>query len=144
LLETTVKRAINREYVMRKKSRVLIVDDEADFSEILAVRLMARDIEARTADGYQMAIAQLQTTECDVIIMDLNMPGRDGIDCLATVKEQWPQTEVIILTGHASVATGLQGMAGGAFDYCLKPIDFEELLAKINLACEKVLITRGR
>jgi len=129
---------------MQKKNRVLIVDDEADFSETLAKMFKRRDIEAVTADCCQMALEKLKAGEFDVIIMDVSMPpGLDGIKCLAKVKEQWPETEVIILTGHASVSSGIQGMKGGAFDYCLKPIDFEELLEKIELAWEKVQITRG-
>ncbi len=129
---------------MQKKNRVLIVDDEVDFREVLAERFIGRNIDAVTADGYQMALEKLKEGEFDVVIMDLSMPGPDGIQCLARVKEQWPATEVIILTGHASVASGIQGMQGGAFDYCLKPIDFSELLEKIALACEKGQITRGR
>lgn len=130
---------------MQKKKKVLIVDDEADFSETLAKMFKRRDIDAVTADCCRMALERLMAGEFDVIIMDVSMPpGLDGIQCLAKVKEQWPNTEVIILTGHASVASGIEGMKGGAFDYCLKPIDFEELLEKIELACEKVQITRGR
>lgn len=129
---------------MQKKTRVLIVDDEVDFSEVLAERFVGRNIDAETADGCQMALEKLTGGEFDVIIMDLSMPGLDGIQCLAKVKKQWPAAEVIILTGHASVATGIEGMKGGAFDYCLKPIDFEELLEKVELAWQKVQITRGR
>jgi DNA-binding NtrC family response regulator len=131
-------------FLMQKKTRVLIVDDEVDFSEVLAERLVGRNIEAVTADGCLMALEKLKAGEIDVIIMDISMPGIDGIECLARVKGQWPATEIIILTGHASVATGIEGMKGGAFDYCLKPIDFEELLEKIELACEKGQISRGR
>jgi len=130
---------------MQKKNRVLIVDDEADFSETLAKMFKRRDIDAVTADCCRMALEKLKDGEFDVVIMDVSMPpGLDGIQCLAQVKELWPTTEVIILTGHASVSSGIQGMQGGAFDYCLKPIDFGELLEKIELACEKVRITRGR
>ena len=130
---------------MQEKNRILIVDDEEDFSESLARMFKRRDFDAVTADCCQMALEKLKEGEFDVIIMDVSMPpGLDGIKCLAKVKEQWPTTEVIILTGHASVVSGIQGMQGGAFDYCLKPIDFSELLEKIILACEKVQITRGR
>jgi DNA-binding NtrC family response regulator len=129
---------------MKKKSRVLIVDDEVDFRETLAKMFKRRDIDTDMADGCHMALEKLKAGEFDVVIMDVSMPpGLDGIQCLAKVKEQWPTTEVIILTGHASVSSGIQGMKGGAFDYCLKPIDFEELLEKIELAWEKVQITRG-
>ena len=130
---------------MQKKKRILIVDDEVEFRETLAKMFKRRDIDADMADGCQMALEKLQASEFDVVIMDVSMPpGLDGIQCLARVKEQWPETEVIILTGHASVSSGILGMQGGAFDYCLKPIDFAELLEKIELAWEKVQITRGR
>lgn len=129
---------------MQITSRVLIVDDEAEFSETLAKIFKRREIDVDTANGCLMAIEKLKTSEFDVIIMDVSMPGIDGIQCLGMVKQQWPETEVIILTGHASVTSGIQGMQGGAFDYCLKPIDFGELLEKIELACEKVQINRGR
>ncbi len=129
---------------MEKKYRVLIVDDEADFSETMAKRFERRNIEAVTAGGCEMALEKLKTSEFDVVIMDVSMPpGLDGIQCLAKVKEFWPKTEVIILTGHASVSSGLEGMKGGAFDYCLKPIDVEELFEKVALAWEKVQITRS-
>ena len=78
----------------------------------------------------------------DVVIMDVSMPGKDGLACMAEMKTVQPELEVIILTGHGSLNTGLLGMRQGAFDYCLKPVDFDELLEKITLAQEKAA-TRG-
>jgi DNA-binding NtrC family response regulator len=86
----------------------------------------------------------LETQPADVIIMDVSMPEVDGIACLKKVKQRWPMVEVIILTGHASVKSGIEGMQSGAFDYCLKPIDVLELLEKVELAAQKALINQGK
>lgn len=122
---------------------VLIVDDEAEFSQTLAKMFTRRHIDVDTADSCEMALAKLKEREFKVVIMDVSMPGINGIQCLGMVKKQWPVIEVIILTGHASVSTGIEGMKCGAFDYCLKPIDLEELLEKIELAAEKVGLNRS-
>ncbi len=94
------------------------------------------------ADCCVAALELLESQPVDVIIMDVSMPGIDGIQCLKKVKERWPQVEVIILTGHASVKSGIEGMQGGAFDYCLKPIDVLELLEKVELAAQKALVNK--
>lgn len=129
---------------MRTDKNVLIVDDEADFRETMAKMFRHRGVNVDTADGCIEALEKLRTKTFDVVIMDVSMPGVDGIQCLGQVKQRWPLIEVIILTGHASVSSGIQGMEKGAFDYCLKPIDTDELLEKIELACEKVRIKEGR
>ena len=94
------------------------------------------------AQSGETAVTFCRQHHPDVILMDMNMPGMDGIQCLRQVKERWPLTEVIILTGHASVQSGIEGMQGGAFDYCLKPIDVRELLEKVELAAQKALINQ--
>ena len=129
---------------MQTNNRVLIVDDEMEFSETLTKMFRRRNIDVDSAESCRQAIEKIMVNEFNVVIMDVSMPGIDGIQCLGKVKQQWPETEVIILTGHASIDSGIQGMKGGAFDYCLKPIDIKELLEKIELAFEKVQITRAR
>jgi len=129
---------------MQTNNRVLIVDDEMEFSETLTKMFRRRNIDVDSAESCRQAIEKILVNEFDVVIMDVSMPGIDGIQCLGKVKQQWPETEVIILTGHASIDSGIQGMKGGAFDYCLKPIDIKELLEKIELAFEKVQITRAK
>jgi DNA-binding NtrC family response regulator len=80
------------------------------------------------------ALDLLDSDRFDVVVMDVSMPGLDGLECMAEMKKLYPQLEVIILTGHASPNTGITGMKRGAFDYCLKPVDYDELLEKICLA----------
>ena len=89
----------------------------------------------KLSTGCQEAMACLDSS-CppDVVILDLNMPKVNGLQCLHYIKEKQPQVPVIMLTGHASVDTGVEGIRLGAFDYCLKPIELEELLEKIHLA----------
>ena len=122
--------------------RLLMVDDEPDFKEAVLKHLSRRGIRLSVADCCLDALANLETEPADVVIMDMHMPGLDGIQCLKKVKESWPLTEVIILTGHASVKSGIEGMQSGAFDYCLKPIDVRELIEKVELAAQKALINR--
>lgn len=124
------------------KIHLLLVDDEPDFQEIILKRFNRMGIRLSLADCCLAALETLDTEPIDVIIMDVSMPGLDGIQCLKKVKERWPQIEVIILTGHASVKSGIEGMQGGAFDYCLKPIDVLELLEKVELASQKALLNK--
>lgn len=127
---------------MKIDQKILIVDDEPDFRKPLAKIFSRRGLLVDTAESCSQAMAKMTIDPFDVIVMDVSMPEIDGIHCLMLIKQEWPGVEVIILTGHASVDSGIEGMKGGAFDYCLKPIDTNELLEKIELACEKVCITR--
>ena len=77
-----------------------------------------------------------------MVLMDMQMPETDGIACLRQIKRRWPLAEVVLLTGHASVQSGIAGMESGAFDYCIKPIDVPDLLDKLELAAQKALINR--
>ena len=122
--------------------RLLLVDDEPDFKEVILKHLSRRGIRLSVAECCLDALDELDTAPADVVIMDMHMPGENGIQCLRKVKERWPLTEVIILTGHASVQSGMEGMQSGAFDYCIKPIDVRELLEKVELAAQKALINR--
>ena len=122
--------------------RLLLVDDEPDFKEVMLKHLSRRGIRLSVAECCLDALDELDTAPADVVIMDMHMQGENGIQCLRKVKERWPLTEVIILTGHASVQSGIEGMQSGAFDYCIKPIDVRELLEKVELAAQKALINR--
>jgi two-component system, OmpR family, response regulator len=119
--------------------KILLVDDEADFREIMAKFFRRRKIDFSTAGDCLEALDRLGQDNFDVVIMDVRMPGLDGLECMAEMKKVQPELEVIILTGHASLNVGISGMKQGAFDYCLKPVDFDELLEKIVLAKEKFI-----
>jgi len=113
------------------KVRVLLVDDEEQFVETLAQRLEARDYAVATAFNGDQALDYVKAKEVDVIILDVLMPGLTGIDTLRAIKKIRPLTEVIMLTGHATVETAIEGMKLGAFDYLMKPTEINELVAKI-------------
>lgn len=116
---------------------VLLVDDEKDFNETIAKRLRRRGYGVRSAFSGQEALAILPEGGFDVVVLDMKMPGMDGIETLREIKKRHSSVEVLLLTGHASVESGVQGMAMGAYDYLLKPVEFEELLSAINQAGER-------
>ena len=117
---------------------VLVVDDEQDFLETLVNRLKKRSIDAIGVMSGEEALEEIKKKPFDVVILDIKMPGgMDGIEALREIKKIQPLAEVILLTGHASVETSIEGMKLGAFDYLLKPVKLEELLKKIAEALEK-------
>jgi DNA-binding NtrC family response regulator len=116
------------------KVRVLLVDDEEQFVETLAMRLEARDFAVATAFSGDQALDYLKANEADVAVLDVLMPGLSGIDTLGMMKKIRPLTEVIMLTGHATVETAIEGMKLGAFDYLMKPTEIDELVEKITQA----------
>jgi len=119
------------------KVRVLIVDDEEKFADYLSKRLLNRDYQVNVALSGEEAIERIQHENWDVVILDVLMPGMDGIETLREIKRLKPLTEVIMLTGHASVESGVEGMKLGAYDYLMKPCDTEELVSKINQAYDR-------
>ncbi|ROR02939.1 response regulator [Desulfosoma caldarium] len=121
----------------RPPYRVLVADDEADFLETLMRRLEKRQVEAMGVSGGREALEKLSQRPVDVVILDVRMPGMDGLEVLQEIEKSWPLVEVILLTGHASVESGLQGMELGAFDYAMKPCKLLEMLPKIELAYER-------
>jgi two-component system, NtrC family, sensor kinase len=117
---------------------VLLVDDEKHFREILVKRLNQRGMVALQASDGEEALRLLEEKPVNVIVMDVKMPKMNGIETLRHVKERYPATEVIMLTGHASTRDGVDGIKSGAFDYLTKPIEFEQLLRKIRQAQNKI------
>jgi DNA-binding NtrC family response regulator len=118
--------------------RVLLVDDEEEFVSALSERLMLRGIEVESALNGEEALASLVDKEFEVVILDVMMPGLGGLEVLRQIKSTHPNTEVILLTGHGSTREGIEGMRLGAFDYLIKPVDIEEMLAKMKEAASKV------
>jgi DNA-binding NtrC family response regulator len=118
--------------------RILVVDDEVDFLETIVKRLNKRKLDATGVTSGEEAIQALKEQLYDVVVLDIKMPGgMDGIETLREIKRLQPLVEVLLLTGHASVETSIEGMKLGAFDYLLKPMKFEELLTKMAQAFEK-------
>jgi DNA-binding NtrC family response regulator len=119
------------------KVRVLLVDDEEQFVETLAMRLEARDYAVATAFNGEQALNHVKAKDVDVVVLDVQMPGLSGTDTLREIKKLRPLTEVIMLTGHATVETAIEGMKLGAFDYLMKPTEIEDLVEKINKAYKR-------
>jgi DNA-binding NtrC family response regulator len=115
-----------------EKCRVLLVDDERDFLEVLIRRLGKRDVDVHGVSSGEEALQYLQAKPIDVAVLDVRMPGMDGITALRKIKKLDPLIEVIMLTGHASLEVALEGMRAGAFDYLMKPAEIDELLYKIQ------------
>jgi DNA-binding NtrC family response regulator len=118
--------------------RALVVDDEEDFLETLVNRMNKRNIDTTGAKSGEEALELMKKKLFDVVILDVKMPGgMDGIEALREMKKIQPLAEVLLLTGHASVETSIEGMKLGAFDYILKPVKLEELLTKLAETFEK-------
>ncbi len=116
---------------------ILIVDDERDFVEMLSLRLIDEGHRVRSAFDGEQGLKSLRDARCDVVILDIRMPKMDGITTLKEIKRLFPLVEVILLTGHGTVDTAVEGMKLGAFDYVQKPARFEELLEKLKAACAR-------
>jgi DNA-binding NtrC family response regulator len=112
--------------------RILIVDDEKDFVDMLALRLETAGQTVFKAHSGEAGLKQLQKNPADVVLLDIRMPGMDGIDVLRQIKQHHPLVEVILLTGHGTVQTAVEGMKLGAYDYLIKPADFDELVRKLE------------
>ena len=108
--------------------KILVVDDEDDFRETIVKRLQKRKMSARGAESGEKALELIEAQPFDVVVLDVKMPGLDGIDTLREIKKRKPLIEVILLTGHASMESGIEGMKLGAFDYVMKPANLEELV----------------
>ncbi len=116
------------------KIKVLLVDDEKDFIESLSERLKIRDFDVATSLGGDEALELVRTEDFDVIVLDVLMPGKDGIETLREIKTIKPLLHVIMLTGNATVETAIEGMKIGAYDYLMKPTETEDLVEKIHRA----------
>ena len=128
---------------MNDKIRVLLVDDEESLVRGMARVLRFRGFDVETAiSGYE-AVEFVRRGGFDVVVLDIKMPGMDGIEALLEIKKLKPETEVIMLTGHASVASGVQALRRGAYDYLMKPCDAEELSERIKEAHEAESIKKN-
>ncbi len=119
------------------KTKVLLVDDEAEFASTLAERLNLRGFEVSVASSGNEALEFFRDAEVEVVIIDVMMPGMNGMELLRRVKDTKPWTEALLLTGKGATRDGIEGMKLGAFDYLSKPVDIEYLVEKINSAAKK-------
>jgi len=123
---------------------VLLVDDEVEFLETLEKRLRRRNMDVRVATSGEEALEVLSQSPPDVVVLDVKMPGMDGIETLREIKRRAPLIEVVMLTGHANLEVAIQGMEMGAFDYLMKPVDIDELVYKIQDAQRRKALQEDR
>jgi two-component system OmpR family response regulator len=119
---------------MERPLHILLVDDEEDFLDATSRRLRRRGFEVRTATRCGEAMSEVAAGWPDVVVLDVMLPDVDGMECLAAMKRAAPGLPVVMLTAHASLQAGLQGIERGASDYCLKPMELDELVEKIRIA----------
>jgi DNA-binding NtrC family response regulator len=120
------------------QTKLMLVDDEAAFVTAIQRRLAKRNLDIVPAYSGQEALGKLEAdAEIDVVVLDIKMPGMGGIQTLREIKRVHPLIEVILLTGHATFDSAMDGMKLGAFDYLMKPCDLDELLAKVDEARAK-------
>ncbi|OLN29769.1 response regulator [Desulfovibrio sp. DV] len=110
---------------------ILLVDDEKEFTATLAERMALRGLRVRCVYSGEEALREIAAEKPDVVVMDVMMPGLKGLDILRHLKATNPEIQVILLTGQAGTRDGMEGMKLGAFDYLLKPLELDALLAKI-------------
>jgi len=134
-----------------EKMKLLLVDDEERFLETTAKLLVRKGYEPLTARSGAEALEALRLHPVHVVILDVKMPGMDGNATLREIKRQYPMVEVIMLTGHATVESAIDGLKSGATDYLMKPADIDELIAKAEEAFarrvhleEKIRVAQAR
>ncbi|WP_028587927.1 sigma-54-dependent transcriptional regulator [Desulfocurvus vexinensis] len=114
--------------------KVLVVDDEPDFIQLFVKRFSKRNLDVASAPSGREALEHLRANRADVVVLDVKMPGMDGLEVLREIKRRHPMIEVIMLTGHGSAESGLRGMSLGAYDYVMKPFHIDDLLERIRKA----------
>jgi len=120
-----------------EKMKMMLVDDEERFLSTTRKLLEKKDFDVLTATSGADALELLRTNRMHVVILDVKMPGMDGVATLREIKRRFPMVEVIMLTGHATVDSAVEGMKAGAVDYLMKPADVEEIIAKATDAFKR-------
>jgi len=129
---------------MDQMRKVLVVDDEEIVRLSHMRTLSGQECIVEAARGGEEALEKMQKEPADVVLMDLRMPGMDGLSALQSIKERWPQTEVVIITGYPSVLTAREAVKLGAFDYLAKPVGPDKVLAVANEAMAQRVAPRQR
>ncbi len=119
------------------QTKVLLVDDEVEFVSALTERLQLRNYDAKAATNATDALTSIEKDPPDVVLLDLKIPGMDGIDILKKIKENDPTIQVIMLTGHGDIESVEEAIRNGAIECIMKPVDIGELLVKIEQAKKK-------
>lgn len=119
------------------KAKILVVDDEKEFASTLAERLQLRGYDTKAVFRGEDTLAIAKSNPPDIILLDLKMPGMNGIEVLMTIRQFAPDIEVILLTGHIDLRERIEGMRIEDFNYIMKPVDMAELLGKIEKAMAK-------
>ena len=122
------------------EAKVLLVDDEQDFLETLSNRLEMRGLKVSAVTSGEQAVSEAKTQDYDAIVVDLSMPGIDGLETLKRIKADNPNAEIIMLTGHGSIQSGVEAMKLGAGDFLQKPVELGELMDKIGEAKNKKML----
>lgn len=122
------------------EAKVLLVDDEQDFLETLSSRLEMRGLKVSAVTSGEQAVVEAKEEDYDAIVVDLAMPGINGLETLKRIKADNPNAEIIMLTGQASVQSGVEAMKLGAGDFLQKPVELSELLSKIGEAKHKKML----
>jgi DNA-binding NtrC family response regulator len=120
--------------------KVLLVDDEEDFLEVMAERMRARGFDVTTSSTASEALEMIEKVSYDAVILDFMMPGMDGFQTLEEIKERRPESQIILLTGYATLEKGVEAMKLGATDFIEKPADLEKLTEKIKAAKTKKML----
>src|SRR5436305_4185969 len=128
--------AVEPQSVVRTKGRILVVDDEHVVRDSLGKWFTSEGYTARPTMGAREALEEIQHAEYDIALIDIKMPGMDGMELQARLKEADPELTVIIMTGYASVDTAVQALKRGAYDYITKPVDPDELSHLVANALE--------
>jgi DNA-binding NtrC family response regulator len=122
------------------QAKVLLVDDEEEFCNMLSERLENRGLKVNAVLSGEDAVARVEDQNFDAIIVDLAMPGIDGLETLRRIKEKRPDLEILMLTGHGTIKSGIEAMKLGAEDFLEKPVDMKVLLEKISAAKHKRML----
>ena len=117
---------------------ILLVDDESEVTRMLGLRLSKRGYNCSAAASGEQALDMVRQKPPHLVVLDVKMPGMDGMEVLRRLRGEWPQVLVILLSGHADMQMAVSAMQNGAFGYLMKPVEFEELLFKVEDACTQL------